>query len=208
MSLIFFITLPAMVGLIVLRGPIIELLFQRGAFDAQAARLTADALLYYGVGLWSFAAVRVVLNLFFALQDTRTPSRVAVICVSANLIFGLALMGPMGHSGLALALALASVLQLTLLVSVLRRKMGALGWRAMALSIARSAFCAAVMGGVVWAVAFWFLPSADSGGIHMLAGVSGCIGLGVAVFVGLAYVMDAPELNEVMAMVFNRRSKR
>ena len=208
MGLIFFITLPAMAGLIVLRGPIIELLFQRGAFDAQATRLTADALLYYGVGLWSFAALRVVLNLFFALQDTRTPLKVAVLSVTANLIFGLALMGPMGHNGLALALALASAAQLALLVSALRRKMGALGWHAVAFSIARSGVCAAVMGGAVWAASFWLLPSENSGGIHLLAGVSGCILLGVAVFCSLAYAMGAPELKEVMSMVLKRSLKR
>jgi putative peptidoglycan lipid II flippase len=208
MSLIFFITLPAMAGLMVLRGPIIELLFQRGAFDAQATRLTADALLYYGVGLWSFAAVRVILNLFFALQDTRTPLRVAVICVTANLIFGLALMGPMGHSGLALGLALASMVQLVLLVGILRYKMGAFGWRAMAFTIARSALCAALMGGAVWAVSLVVLPSANSDGIPLLAGVVCCILLGVAVFVGLAYVTGAPELKEVKTMVLNRSSKR
>lgn len=207
-SLIFFITLPAMVGLIVLRGAIVELLFQRGAFDAHATRLTADALLYYGIGLWSFAALRVVLNLFFALQDTRTPLKVAVLTVAANLVFGLALMGPMGHDGLALALALASMVQLMVLVSVLRRRMGAMGWRVMAFSIARSGLCAAIMGVAVWAGSLWLLPGANTGGIQLLAGVTACIVLGVVVFCSLAYAMGAPELKEVMAMVFQRSSKR
>ena len=72
----FFITIPAMAGLIVLREPIIAMLFQRGAFDLHSTRLTASALLYYSMGLWAFSAVRVVLNLFYALKDTRTPVRI------------------------------------------------------------------------------------------------------------------------------------
>ena len=70
MSLVLFITIPAMVGLIILRDPIVALLFKRGAFDAQTTRLTADALLYYALGLWAFSAVRIVVSTFYALQDT------------------------------------------------------------------------------------------------------------------------------------------
>ncbi len=71
--------LPAMVGLMILREPIISLLFQRGAFDSEAVHMTADALLFYCTGLWAFAAVRVVIPAFYALKDTKTPVRMAVI---------------------------------------------------------------------------------------------------------------------------------
>jgi putative peptidoglycan lipid II flippase len=78
-KLILFITLPAMVGLIVLREPIVALLFQRGEFGSDATMLTAYALLYYAIGLWAFSAVRIVVATFFALQDTRTPAQTAII---------------------------------------------------------------------------------------------------------------------------------
>lgn len=203
---VFFISLPSMAGLIVLRVPIVELLFQRGAFDASTTRLTAEALLYYGMGLWSFAAVRIVLNFFFALKDTRTPVLVAVLAVLANLLCGLALMGPMGHSGLALALSLASIFHLILLVGMLRKKMGALIWRQMAISIGRSAICAAVMGGCVWALSQWLVPEAGRGGIPLLFAVTACILAGMIVFAAMAYMLRAPEFHDAMAVVLKRTS--
>ncbi len=83
-NMVLFLIVPAMVGLIVLRGPIVMLLFQRGAFSTMAARLTADALLYYAVGLWAFATLRIVAATFYAQQDVRTPVRCAVISIVAN----------------------------------------------------------------------------------------------------------------------------
>ena len=112
MSLVLFLTIPAMVGLIVLREPIVSLLFNRGAFDAQATRLTSDALLYYALGLWAFSAVRIVVSTFYAMQDTRTPVKCATVAIAANILFGMALMGPMKHCGLALATSLASMVNL------------------------------------------------------------------------------------------------
>lgn len=203
-ELIFFITLPAMAGLMVLRAPIVAVLFQHGAFDDQAVRLTANALLYYGMGLWSFAAVRVVLNLFFALKDTRTPLWAAGISVMANIGLGLILMGPLGHGGLALALSLASMIYLGVLVGVLKHKMrgdGAPGWRGMAISIGRSALCAAVMATVVWSASLVLLPAQGGSRIAAAAGLLGCIVLGMAVFGTAAYVLRAPEVKEVTAML-------
>ena len=88
LKLVFFISIPAMVGLIVLREPIVALLFQRGEFDESATRLTAQALLYYSLGLWAFSAVRIVAATFFAMQDTRTPVKIAGLSILANIILG------------------------------------------------------------------------------------------------------------------------
>ena len=117
-----------MAWLITLREPIVAMLFQRGAFDIQTTRLTADALLYYALGLWAFSAVRIVVSTFYAIQDTRTPVISATISIAANILLGVALMGPMRHCGLALATALSSMVNLVFLVVVLRRKLGVIRW--------------------------------------------------------------------------------
>lgn len=200
MQLVFFISLPAMVGLIVLREPIVSLLFQRGEFDLQTTRLTASALLYYAVGLWAFSAVRIVLNTFYALMDTRTPVIVAIISIAVNALCGVILMWPMKHNGLALALSMASILNLVLLTLALRRKLGALGWRHLAISAARSAICAALMGICVWALALQLLPSADLSWVRLLTGLTVCIGFGAIVFGGFAFAFKAPELQVVFQM--------
>ena len=161
LKLVFFIMIPATVGLIILREPIVALLFQRGEFDAQATRLTAQALLYYSMGLWAFSAVRIVAVTFFALQDTRTPVRMAGISILANIALGVVLMKPLAHGGLALATSLASMLNLVLLIGALRTRLGSLGWKSIALSVCRSLVCSIVMGiGVQMAVLF-MVPNID-----------------------------------------------
>ena len=208
LELVLFISLPSMVGLIVLRQPIVALLFQHGAFGAQDVQLTADALLYYGMGLWSFAAVRIVLNVYFAIKDTRTPVRVAMVAIVVNLVCGVVLMGPMGHTGLALALTLASVVQLLLLVAVLRKKMGFLGWRHISLSVGRSVICSAAMGVCVWLLSRWLLTPIGNGGTRLLPAVSGCIIVGMVVYTAFARLLRAPELEDVMKLFKQKRAIR
>ena len=149
MSLVLFITIPAMVGLIVLREPIVALLFQRGAFDEQATRLTSMALLYYVLGLWAFSAVRIVVSVFYALKDTRTPVITASISIATNLVLGVVLMGPLKHGGLALATSVASMVNLVLMVCLLRKKMGIIRWRPVLESCLKTIAASLIMAVVV-----------------------------------------------------------
>ncbi len=202
--LIFFITLPSMAGLIILREPIVAMLFQHGAFSGQATRLTAGALLYYGIGLWAFSAVRILIYVFYALKDTRTPVMMAVIAIVANAGLGTLLMGPMQQNGLALALSLASMLHLILLVVTLRKRMGALGWGKIAWSIIRSGLCALLMGLCVGGLARWLIPKGDAGRTALLIGLMISMTAGVIIFTGLAALCRAPELEVLKQMVFKR----
>jgi putative peptidoglycan lipid II flippase len=203
-QLIFFITLPSMVGLIVLRKPIVAVLFQRGAFDDQTARLTASALLYYGIGLWAFSAVRILINTFYALKDTRTPLKLAVVAIAANIVLGAVLMRTMSHNGLALALSLASMLHLGLLAVALRKKMGGIRWRALARSSGRSGLCALMMGVVVWTMADRMVDPESHDVWGVLTGLFICIVTGIAVYSGLAFFFKAPELQSVKKLWVKR----
>ncbi len=124
LRLVFFISVPSMAGLIVLREPIVQVLFQHGAFDAQATAGTASALAAYSVGLWAFAGVRVVVQAFYALQDTRTPVRAAVAAMLINIALSLLFMGPLQHTGLALATAISSIINFVWLLYLLVRRQG------------------------------------------------------------------------------------
>jgi putative peptidoglycan lipid II flippase len=199
MKLVLFISIPAMVGLIVLREPIVRLLFQRGQFDAQATRLTAGALLYYASGLWAFSAVRIVAAIFFALQDTRTPVKMAVVSIAANIILGVALMNPLGHGGLALATSLASILNLGLLLKALRRRLGALGYGSIARSMVGTVTGSAVMGLGVWAAAHLLVPSGGQSLPALFGGVVGCVAIGVVIYGGFSYTVKTPELISMLA---------
>jgi putative peptidoglycan lipid II flippase len=198
LKLVFFITIPATVGLIVLREPIVALLFQRGEFDAQATRLTAQALLYYSVGLWAFSAVRIVAATFFALQDTRTPVKMAGISIFANIVLGVVLMKPLAHGGLALATSLASMLNLGLLLVALRTRLGSLGWKSIAQSVCRSLLCSVVMGIAVHMAASFMIPDENSTLSGLIGGVAGSIGVGLCIYGAGSYMIKSPELSRVL----------
>ena len=198
LRLVFFITIPASVGLIILREPIIALLFQRGEFDALATRLTAQALLYYAMGLWAFSAVRIIVATFFALQDTKTPLKVAGISILANIVLGVVLMKPLAHGGLALATSLASMMNLVLLLSALRTKLGALGWKNISLSVSRSMVCALIMGVAISMAALFMFPDNFNTLPGLIGGVAGSIAVGLCIYGAASYMLKSPELNRVL----------
>jgi putative peptidoglycan lipid II flippase len=206
--LIFFITLPSMAGLIILREPIVAILFEHGAFASQSARLTASALLYYGIGLWAFSSVRILIYTFYALKDTRTPVAAAVVAIVANIVLGVLLMGPMKHNGLALALSLASMLHVALLCLALRKKLGALGWRRIALSTANSCLCTVAMSWCVWALSRRLIPTAGADRMTLAFGVVVCIAAGVIVFIIAAMAVKAPELDAVKQLLLKRTQSK
>jgi len=205
LGLVLVITFPAMAGLIVLREPIIAFLFERGAFDAVSTRLTAQALLYYAMGLMAFSAVRVVVSTFYALQDTRTPVWTAGVSVLANVGFGILLMAPLGHGGLALAGSLASMVNLGLLLWVLNARLGAIGIRKLAPSFFRSGIGSCIMGIGVWWVAFRGIPFCfgdDSGrSLELAAGLPA----GMILYAIFSRVVRSPELKYFPA--FTRKGR-
>ncbi len=201
MKLVLFITIPSMVGLIILREPIVALLFKRGVFDSKAVQLTAYALLYYSIGLWAFSCVRIVVSTFYALQDTRTPVRMAVISIIANIVLGIILMGPLAHGGLALATSLASMLNLGLLIRALKIKLGPLGLRNIAESACKSVLCAAIMGAVVMVVSIFMIPSAD-GSLHgLFFGLMGTIIIGFLFYGSFSFLIKSPEMEKVWGLI-------
>lgn len=180
LRMVFFLTIPAMVGLIVLRVPIICLLFQRGEFDFLATLRTSQALLYYAVGLWAIAGVRIVAPAFFALQDMRSPVKVAILALICNILFGLILMVPLKHSGLALANSLSAILNFLLLTVRLTRRVGAIDWTRIFKSLAKVSLASLPMGVIVYWLSL-FGEWSETGpvflngvilGVSVLAGVS------------------------------------
>lgn len=206
--LIIFFTVPSMVGLILLRDPIIVLLFQRGQFSSLATQLTARALLYYAIGLGAFSAVKIVTATFFALKDSRTPMIMAAISVAANIVLGIILMGPMAHAGLALATSLASILNLALLVQALRNKLGSLGGRGILQSAGRTLLSAGVMGVFVGVVAHMLIRSDGGSAIQLLLELTGCIFTGLIVFGACSFLIKSPELQSVVTEVKRGLTKK
>lgn len=117
-----FLTLPAAVALIVTAYPVMWVLFARGAFDAESARLSAQSLAAYAIGLPAFVLVKVLAPGFFARGDTATPVKIGVAAVALNLGMNVVFMVPLQHIGPALATSLAAMFNLGWLAVVLMRR--------------------------------------------------------------------------------------
>jgi putative peptidoglycan lipid II flippase len=156
LRLILFIAIPAMIALVALRVPIISVLFQRGEFDIQSTVLTAQALLYYALGLWAFSAIRVVVSAFYSLQDTKTPVYVGIGALIVNTLFSVLLMGPLKHGGLALATSIASAFNVLTLHVILKRRIGVYLDPEFYRSILKAAASSLAMWGVIATVALIF----------------------------------------------------
>ena len=117
-----FLTLPAAVALVVTAYPVMWTLFGRGAFDAESARLSAQALSAYALGLPAFVLVKVLAPGFFARGDTATPVKIGVAAVALNLAMNVAFMVPLQHVGPALATSLAAIFNVGWLGAVLARQ--------------------------------------------------------------------------------------
>jgi putative peptidoglycan lipid II flippase len=149
LRLVFFIMFPAMAGLITLRVPIVNLLLERGEFNHVSTLGTASALLFYAVGLWAFAGVRVVAQAFYSLQDTKTPVRIAMLALAANLILSVLLIQTkLQHGGLALATSLSAALNIGLLTKRLRKKVGRMDGRRILNSLLKIVPASAAMGAI------------------------------------------------------------
>ncbi|MBN2359317.1 MAG: murein biosynthesis integral membrane protein MurJ [Deltaproteobacteria bacterium] len=148
-----FITVPAAVGLVALATPIVSVLYLHGRFTPPDAEVTARALIAFAPGLVAIAIVRLVAQTFYALSDTRTPALIAGAALVVNAGLGVALLGRFDSAGLAAALSIATGAQALLLLGALRRKLGAIGLRPLALATLRHLTAAGAMGAAVAALA-------------------------------------------------------
>ncbi|MCA1960391.1 MAG: murein biosynthesis integral membrane protein MurJ [Desulfomonile sp.] len=198
-----FFIIPASVGLILLREPIIALLFQRGQFTHGDTQQTADALLWYTAGLWAFSGLKIATQSFFSLKDTSTPLWISIAAVAVNLIGGLLLMRPMRHGGLALATSLAAAFNVCTLYLILARRLGGNPAPDFLPSTMRISAASAIMGlFLVWArgLADWGLGLTAHTGLILVV----CVGGGTLLFALAAYVLRCPELRGLLALLKGR----
>jgi putative peptidoglycan lipid II flippase len=208
LRLAFFVILPAMAGLIFLRQPILNLLFQRGAFSAFSTEMTAQALLYYSLGLAAFAGVRIMAPVFYSFQDTRTPVNVAFFSLIANAGLGALLMGPLKHGGLALATSLSAGVNFVLLGFLLRRKIGPLGLRKIIHSFLKNLGASILMGLAAYAVCL--LGRWDTSGLtgEKVSLLLGAIGVGILVYGSACYFLKCGEIQTVLEIFKKKLGKK
>ena len=204
LRLTLFLTIPAMVGLIALGIPIISLLFQRGIFTYNSTIDTSMALYGFAIGLPAFAGVRIIVPVFYSLQDTKTPVKVAVIAMLTNVTCDLLFMYPLKQFGLALATSLSAFVNFTLLAYILRQRIGRMGARRVLISAAKVLASSVLMGitaYVIGTTARWDV----AGNIYIkVLTLTASIGAGVFVFILSSYLVRSEELLSVISLVKGR----
>ena len=218
LRLILFLSIPAAFLLYVLDEPLIELLFQRGRFDAASTQAVAYALRFFALGLVAHAVVEIVVRVFYALHDTATPVVAGVATVALNILLSLALIGRLSFGGLALANSIATALEMLVLLVLLARKGRApnqeagqattvqgLPVRQLLTSGGRSLLASAVMAGAIL-FGLELLPNGSAVfGIPAgwVAAVVGA-GLGVLVYVFASYLLGSAEIRQLAALARRR----
>jgi putative peptidoglycan lipid II flippase len=208
LRIVSFITIPAAVGLVILREPIVQVLFQHGLFVAESTRLTARALLYYSMGLPAFATVKLIVPAFYSTQDTSTPVRVGVLTlfvnVVLNVLFVFYFFPRFQNGGPALASALASYFNVLILFIVFRLRFGRLGTSEILASMGKIAICSAAMGVVCWTALryshFDFIEHFLTRLVVFVAMVAGA----ALAYLGLAWLLRCDEIREVYGIAFHR----
>jgi putative peptidoglycan lipid II flippase len=203
LRLMLTLLVPATAGLLLLAGPIVALLFQYGEFSAdRSTPMTAAALAFYSLGLPAYGLVKGLAQGFYSVQDTRTPVKIGAICMVANVILNLTLIGPLGLRGLALATSLAAWLTAGLRFGSLATRVGAVprdellrsAGRTAAASVALAfgASLGLVVGGAL-AQASWPAP------IERALPVGTAIVFGLGAFLAAGKALRHAELDDVLA---------
>ncbi|MBI2082824.1 MAG: murein biosynthesis integral membrane protein MurJ [Deltaproteobacteria bacterium] len=203
LRMVFFLTLPAAGGLLVLGRPIVQLLFEHGTFTATSTLHTTQALTFFAIGLPFISAVRVTTNAFYSLQDARTPVRIAIASMAINLILSLILMGPLRHNGLALAISLSSVFNFSLQLWYFRKKVGPLGLRKIIRGLLKTSASTAIMMLILFILYLEIVPFVLDLSAMFL--VFGLIVLGVVLFFGIEWLLGGEEIREILQVVRRRR---
>jgi len=188
--------LPCLLGLILVREPLVRALFERGRFaeSPDAAERVALALSLYALGVWAYGVNHLVVRAYYALGDVKTPLKVSLRNVVLNLVLNLLLVQtPLRESGLALATSICAVVQVAALLWRFERRIGHLEWRPILDSTLRAAVATAVMGaGVV------LVNRACPAGLSNVIRLVVVAVSGAAVFLAAGWVVRSPELQEMI----------
>ena len=208
--IVAYITIPAALGLMILREPIIRMLFQHGQFVAASTRLTARPLLYYAAGLPALACVKLIVPAFYSANDTKTPVIVALISFALNIILNIVflhfLFKRFQNGGPALATVLATFFDFFALFFIFRIRYGSLGSIQILRSIGKISMCAALMG-VGCAIGNHYANyTLQSAFFTQLLVFIGLIGGATLLYIGLTWIFRCPEIEEVYGIATRRET--
>jgi len=201
LTLALLLTLPAACGLIFLARPIVALIYQYGQFTPLDTQQTAGALALYAVGLAAFAGVKIMVPVFYALDDTRVPVAGSFLTVAANLLIINLIIGPLQHLAIALSTSLSIMVNLIFLSAMLYRKVGGFSAGKLLATLAKLLAVSLVMGlavaGLHGLLTGWLGTGLAARSFSLL----GAILAGIGLYFLMAARLGIPEFTELKALV-------
>ncbi len=195
LRLLTLIVIPASVGLIFLREPIVRLLFERDQFGSDSTVRVASVLMYYCLGLFFYSGIKVLTSAFYSLKDTKTPVKAGFFGLALNVMLNAILMWPLRESGIALATAISSGLNFVVLLILLLRRVGGLDLKRFFDTLWRVGIAAGFMGiGSFWvsghctAYALW---------VQVVAAITG----GILFFIMASVFLRVPEVKMALKLL-------
>ncbi len=187
----FALTVPAAVGLWILAKPIVALIFQHGRFSAFDTLMTAQAVQYYSIGLLAYAAVKIIVPVFYALNDTRWPVIASFTAVVANICIILATLRHLQHRAIALSTSMTMIMNFLLLAAVLYRKLSGYNITGLMISMLKIITASIIMGLTVWQVCI-MVPCGDSS-LSKIIQITVGIASGAATYIALVLLFRLRE---------------
>lgn len=203
-NIILLITIPATIGMIILANPIVKLAFQRGEFDTTATYMTVGALIFTVVGMVGASLKTLLNNIYYSLQDTKTPVINGFIAVAINVVFNLILIKPMAHRGLALATSISAIVSSIILIYGLKKKIGSFGFMKSLKCGFKSLAASIFMGIAVYFIDITLANIMESGTLSEFITLLISVGIGALIYFILIYLFKIEEVDWTIKVVKER----
>jgi putative peptidoglycan lipid II flippase len=207
MRLGLLLTIPSAIGLMMLAEPIISVLYQHGRFDAYQTAQAAGALRFYAIGLCGYAALKVLVNAFYALDRRKTPMLVSFMAVGLNLLFNWIFTFHLGWGprGLAFSTGCVATFNFLVLYALMRRQLKRLETRRMLAMLAKVALASAALVAICWASRHWLLAHwATQVFTSKLLALLLTVIMGGVVFLGCGAALRIDELHTLKGAIARR----
>ena len=187
-ELSLFLSLPAAIAILVIAEPVIHVMYQRGAFGMVEAAATSRTLVAFAFGLPAFILSKIISPAFYAHKDTKTPFKIAMVCIGINLFFNLALMTPLQYVGMALATSIAGWANVIMMTVVLKKRAWISIDRALVVQIGKILAATLAMALVLYVLKGMVRPHMNAGEIKRFLALLMLVllGLGSYMLAGLA----------------------
>jgi putative peptidoglycan lipid II flippase len=201
------ITIPATVGLILFREPIVRVLFMHGKFDERSLNLTCNALLFYTLGLAAISGTKILAPAFFSLKNVKTPVYVSCLTVVVNLVGCILLKEPLKNGGIAFAATISAIVNLAILLYLFEKRYVALDDKLIGLTLFKTTIASIAMGIPLFIIndkldglsRFRLLPQ--------LGILFSTIALCIVIYVVALKLMRSHEVEELISMLRSRKLK-